>query len=54
VRVWQSEGVDVDSVINLDNIQTVPKSLLLRKVVRLRSERLAEVYAAIRFAFEMD
>jgi mRNA interferase MazF len=53
VRVTRSDGVYSDSAVNLDNIQTIPKSAIFRKIVRLRHERMDEVFAAIRVAFDM-
>ena len=53
VRVTRSDGVYSDSAVNLDNIQTIPKSAIFRKIVRLRHERMDVVFAAIRVAFDM-
>jgi mRNA interferase MazF len=53
VLVSRADGMPVDSYVNLDNIQTVDKRLLDDKIVRLRHERMDEIFAAIRFAFDM-
>ena len=53
VRVTQQEGMPTDSVVNVDNIQTVDKNLLEEKIVRLRHEKMEEIFAAIRVAFDM-
>jgi mRNA interferase MazF len=53
VEITRRDGIPVDSVANLDNIQTVSKSLLDQKIVRLRSDRFDEILAAIRAAFDM-
>jgi mRNA interferase MazF len=55
VRITAAEdGVDHDCAANLDNIQTISKELFLEKIVRLRHERMEQVFAAIRAAFEMS
>ena len=43
----------VDSDVNLDNIQTIEKHVLDEKIVRLRHERMEEIFTAIRVAFDM-
>jgi mRNA interferase MazF len=53
VNVTPRDGVPSASVTNLDNIQTVPKAQVDRKIVRLHGDRMDDVYAAIRAAFEM-
>lgn len=53
VRIPRTDGVYSDCAANLDNIQTIAKTALYQKVVRLRHERLEEIFAAIRMAFEM-
>ena len=47
------DGVNHDCAVNLDNIQTIPKEEFLQRVVRLRHERMEEVFKAIRAAFDM-
>jgi mRNA interferase MazF len=47
------DGVLNDCAANLDNIQTIPKDRLFEKIVRLRHERMEEIFAAIRAAFDM-
>lgn len=54
VRLSQvGDGVQHDCAANLDNIQTISKVDLLEKIVRLRHERMDEIFAAIRVAFDM-
>ncbi len=53
VKLSRMDGVDHDSAVNLDNIQTISKTRLLEKMVRLRHERLEEIFTAIRVAFDM-
>jgi mRNA-degrading endonuclease toxin of MazEF toxin-antitoxin module len=50
----QSDGMPSDCVANLDNIQTIAKSELYQKIVRLRHERMEEIFDAIKVAFDMS
>ena len=54
--VWldESDGLLFACVINLDNIQTVPKHRLSKVITHLSDERMQEVFEAIRFAFGFD
>jgi mRNA interferase MazF len=47
------DGVHSDCAANLDNIQTVSKDSLMEKVVRLRQEKLEQIFAALRVAFDI-
>ena len=53
VKLSRLDGVYSDSAVNLDNIQTVSKTRLVEKIVRLRQERMEDIFAAIRIAFDM-
>lgn len=53
VNITRIDGVASDCAANLDNIQTVAKAQLIKKNVRLRKERMDEIFTAIRAAFEM-
>ena len=48
-----SDGVPRICAITLDNIMTVPKSLLGRTITRMQRGRLLQVFQAIRRAFDM-
>ena len=54
--VWldRSDGVLTECVVNLDNIQTVPKHGLGKVMTHLSDERMREIFKAIRFAFNFD
>lgn len=54
--VWldASDGVMTECIVNLDNLQTVPKHKLSRVVAHLSDERMQEAFKAIRFAFDFD
>jgi len=41
-------------VLNLDWIQTVPKSKLGKHITTLSEERMGEVFGAIKFAFGFE
>jgi mRNA interferase MazF len=53
VPVGRSNGLDQDSVINCDNIVTVPTSAVGRQVGLLWSEQEPQLSGAIRAAFEL-
>jgi mRNA interferase MazF len=51
VQVGSANGLDQDSVVSCDNIQTIPSADLGRQLGYLRLEQEAELSAAIRAAF---
>ena len=53
VILTRQDGLDHDSAANLDNIVTIPKDAFSDKIVRLRQERMDQIFAAIRAAFDM-
>lgn len=48
-----ADGVRTECVISCDNIATVPKLFLERRITTISKERMGEVLEAIRFAFDM-
>lgn len=48
-----SDGVPTACTVTLENILTIPKSTLGRRIALLRKERLQAIFAAIRFVFAM-
>ena len=54
VLLTREDGMPSDCAVNLDNIQTVPKSKLGPLIGRLSLERMGEVQRAIRFALGFD
>lgn len=54
--VWLDEdhGLSQESVINVDNIQTVSKQKVGAYITHLSEERMQEVFEAIKFAFGFD
>ena len=53
VPVGRSNGLDQDSVINCDNIVTVPTSAVGRQIGFLWSEQEPQLSAAVRAAFDL-
>ncbi len=49
----REDGLPAPCVASLDDITTVPKSLLKRRLVELPPARMAEIEAAIRFALDL-
>ena len=54
LAVGPANGLDHDSVVNLDNIVTVPASDLGRQVGRLLPEQESALTEAIHSAFDLD
>ena len=52
VAVGPDDGVPVDSVVNLDNLQLVERRLLTRKVGRVRPPTMTSVCAAVAAAVD--
>ncbi len=54
--VWldEDDGLSQESVINIDNIQTVSKQKVGAYITHLSEERMQEVFEAIKFAFGFD
>lgn len=53
VLVGRQNNLDHDSVVNVDNIQTIPKEALGRRVGALLPEQEYELTAAIHTAFDL-
>ena len=54
--VWldESDGLMTECVVNLDNIQTVPKNKLSKRIAHLSDEKMREVFEAIKFVFDFE
>lgn len=50
VEVDEREGLDAPSVINCDELATIDKSRLVRRVGRLSGPRLGDFHSALAFA----
>lgn len=53
VRLDESDGLPSRCVVNLDDIATIPKTLIKRRLTVLSVEKMREVEAAIRFALDL-
>ena len=53
VRLGRSDGLPAECVVNLDDIMTIPKSLLKNRMAMLSGEKTAEIERAIRFALDL-
>jgi len=53
VALGESDGLPSRCVANLDDIATIPKALIKRRIVVLSVEKMQEVEAAIRFALDL-
>lgn len=52
VAVTKEDGVPRTSVITLDNVTTIPKTSLQRRIASLGDERMTEVCAALSYAVD--
>jgi mRNA interferase MazF len=53
VALDESDGLSSHCVANLDDIATIPKTLIKRRIAVLSVEKMQEVEAAIRFALDL-
>lgn len=54
VYLSQADGMFTECVVNLDNLQTIPKAKIGQLITTLSTERMAEVKRAISFALGFD
>jgi mRNA interferase MazF len=54
VLLTEDDGLPRSCVVNLDHVQTVPKTKLGALITTLPSERMREVRAALLFALEFE
>lgn len=54
VGLTPEDGMPAACVVNLDNMNTVPESLLERRITVLGPQRMAEVEHAIHFALALS
>jgi len=53
VPLDESDGLPSPCVANLDDIATIPKTLIRRRLAILSGEKMQEIEAAIRFALDL-
>ncbi len=54
VLLGQRDGLPTRCVVNLDDITTIPKSLIKQRITTLSADRIQEIDEAIRFALELS
>jgi len=54
VLLDQSDGMPARCVVNLDDITTVPKSLIKQRITTLSAEKIQKIDQAIRFALDLS
>ena len=54
VLLDRGDGMPARCVVNLDDITTLPKSLLKHRVTALSAEKIRKIDQAIRFALDLD
>ncbi len=54
VPLDQGDGLPYRCVVNLDDLTTIPKSLIKQRIAVLSDERMREVEDAIRFALDLS
>ena len=53
VLLGQRDGLPSRCVVNLDDITTIPKSLIKQRITVLSAEKMQQVEEAIRFALDL-
>jgi len=53
VNLSTKDGVPTDCAITLENIITIRKAALDRKITRIRAKIMSQVFEAVRFVFQM-
>ncbi|MBU1670799.1 MAG: type II toxin-antitoxin system PemK/MazF family toxin [Actinobacteria bacterium] len=53
VRLGRREGLKKDCVANLDDLQTVPRSMLIERLTTIPEEKMSQVAEAISFALNL-
>ena len=54
VLLDQSDGTPARCVVNLDDITTLPKSLVKQRITTLSPEKIQKIDEAIRFALDLS
>ena len=54
VALDQSDAMPTRCVVNLDDITTLPKSLIRERITSLSPEKIQKIDRAIRFALDLD
>lgn len=54
VPLGAEDGLTKKCVVNLDTLMTIRKELLTERIALLRSEKIAEIQKAIKFALDIE
>lgn len=54
VLLDQRDGMPSRCIVNLDDITTIPKSLIKQRIAILSAERMQQIEEAIRFALDLS
>ena len=54
VPLDRADGLPVRCVVNLDDITTIPKTLVIERISTLTAERMREIDQAVRFALDLS
>ena len=54
ISLGTEDGMQEKCIVNVDNIMTIPKSLLSERITVLSSDKMALVTRAILFALDLD
>ncbi len=54
VLLGQRDGMPTRCVVNLDDITTIPKSLIKQRITTLSADKIQEMDDAIRFALDLS
>jgi len=53
VRLTVADGMPKECVVNLDVVNTIPKSALQQRICTLSAQKMAEVATALKFALDV-
>jgi mRNA interferase MazF len=54
VPLDRADGLPVRCVVNLDDVTTIPKTLVVERISTLSAERMREIDEAVRFALDLS
>lgn len=54
VPLGRADGLPTRCVVNLDDITTIPKTLVAERISTLSGERMREIAEAVRFALDLS
>jgi mRNA interferase MazF len=54
VPLDRADGLPLRCVVNLDDITTIPRTLVIERISTLSAERMREIDEAVRFALDLS